>query len=76
MTALRHFFGRDDVSFGAYSTDAGTTRRYGSFSAARAELVEARIWAGVHYRGAGVHGDRLGEAVTREVLATEFGRRH
>jgi len=75
MTALRKFFGRDKLSFSAYSADSGTTRHFDSLSSARAELIEARIWAGVHYRGATVHGNRLGEAVTREVLATEFGRR-
>ncbi|GIF75876.1 vanadium-dependent haloperoxidase [Asanoa siamensis] len=75
MTALRTFFGRDNLSFSAYSAESGTTRHFDSLSAARAELMEARIWAGVHYRGATVHGDRLGEAVTREVLAKEFGRR-
>ncbi len=75
MTALRTFFGRDNLSFSAYSAESGTTRHFDSLSSARAELMEARIWAGVHYRGATVHGDRLGEAVTREVLADEFGRR-
>jgi len=75
MTALRTFFGRDHLSFSAYSAESGTTRHFDSLSSARAELMEARIWAGVHYRGATVHGDRLGEAVTREVLANEFGRR-
>jgi hypothetical protein len=76
MTALRTFFGRDDLSFRAYSAESGTTRQYHSLSAARAELLEARIWAGVHYRGAVVHGDRLGESIARDVLAHEFGRRH
>ena len=75
MTALREFFGRDNLSFSAYSADSGTTRQYDSLSSARAELIEARIWGGVHYRGATLHGDRLGSTVTREVLATEFGRR-
>ena len=75
MTALRKFFGRDTLSFSAYSAESGTTRHYDSLSSARAELMEARIWAGVHYRGATVHGDRLGETVAREVLANEFGRR-
>ncbi|GAA3935629.1 vanadium-dependent haloperoxidase [Actinoplanes auranticolor] len=75
MTALRSFFGRDDLSFSAYSAESGTTRHFDSLSSARTELIEARIWAGVHYRGAAVHGDRLGEAVTRDVLAGEFGRR-
>ncbi|MEV0720112.1 vanadium-dependent haloperoxidase [Asanoa sp. NPDC050611] len=76
MTALRAFFGRDHLSFSAYSAESKTTRHFDSLSAARAELMEARIWAGVHYRGATIHGDRLGEAVTREVLAKEFGRNH
>jgi len=40
-----------------------------------AELVEARIWAGVHYRAASVHGKRLGATVARDVLGQEFGRR-
>ncbi|MEV4537486.1 vanadium-dependent haloperoxidase [Asanoa sp. NPDC049518] len=76
MTALRTFFGRDTLSFSAYSAESGTTRHFDSLSSARAELIEARIWTGVHYRGATVNGDRLGEAVTREVLAKEFGHRH
>jgi hypothetical protein len=75
MTALRAFFGRDNLSFSAYSAESGTTRHFASLSSARAELMEARIWAGVHYRGAVVNGDRLGETVAREVLADEFGRR-
>jgi hypothetical protein len=75
MTALRKFFGRDTLSFSAYSAESGTTRHFDSLSSARKELMEARIWAGVHYRGAVVQGDRLGAEVTRDVLAHEFGRR-
>jgi hypothetical protein len=72
MVSFRAFFGRDDVAFHAYSPDAGTTRHFTSFRAAQAEVQPARVWAGVHYRGATVLGDRLGTAVTREVLH-EFG---
>ena len=75
LGALRRFFGRDDVSFSASSTDSGTTRHYDSFSEALTELLGARIWAGVHYRTATVDGDRLGAAVTRDVLGQAFGRR-
>jgi hypothetical protein len=75
MTGLRKFFGRDNLSFSAYSADSGTTRHYDSLSAAMAQLAEARIWAGVHYRSAVVHGERLGATVTRDVLRQEFGRR-
>ncbi|MEU4419945.1 vanadium-dependent haloperoxidase [Actinoplanes sp. NPDC024001] len=74
MTALRTFFGRDDVAFSAYSADSGTVRHYRSLAAATAELNLARIWAGVHYRTAVDHGDRLGTRVAREVLARQFGR--
>ena len=75
VTALRKFFGRDDISFSAYSADSGTTRHYDSLSVAMAELVEARIWAGLHFRTAAEDGQPLGAAVARDVLRHEFGRR-
>ncbi|TDD96662.1 vanadium-dependent haloperoxidase [Actinomadura rubrisoli] len=74
-TGLRKFYGRDDVSFSAYSADSGTTRHYDSLSQAMAELVEARIWAGVHYRRASEDGKRLGAVVAHDVLDHAFGRR-
>lgn len=74
MAGLREFFGRDDIPVSAYSVDSGTTRHYNSFSEAEAELVEARIWAGVHYRTAAVDGRALGAAVASEVLGHAFGR--
>lgn len=75
MTALRTFFGRDDLSFSAYSADSGTTRHYRSLSRATAELAEARIWAGVHYRSAVQDGHRLGTTVARDVLDRILGPR-
>ncbi|MFI6503865.1 vanadium-dependent haloperoxidase [Nonomuraea typhae] len=72
MFAFRTYFGRDDVSFSAFSADSGTTRRYRSFSQANAELIEARIWGGVHYRFATEDGDRLGESVARDALKQAF----
>jgi hypothetical protein len=68
MVSFRSFFGRDDLPFHAYSPDSGTTRYFTSLKTAQAEVQPARIWAGVHYRGAAVLGDRLGTAVTHEVL--------
>lgn len=73
FVSFRAFFGRDDLPFHAYSPDSGTTRHFRSFAHAQAEVQSARIWAGVHYRDAGVLGDRLGTAVTREVIR-EFAR--
>ncbi|BBH69046.1 hypothetical protein ACTI_57310 [Actinoplanes sp. OR16] len=75
MTALRQFFGRDDIPFSAYSSDSGTVRSFDSFSEAVAEVTEARIWGGVHFRTADVQGVQLGNQVARYVLAREFARR-
>jgi len=75
MATMRAFFGRDDIPFSAYSADAGTTRSFPSFSAALNEVIEARIWGGVHYRSADVQGARIGTGVAEYVLAHEFRRR-
>lgn len=74
-SALRKFFGRDNLTFSAYSADSGTTRRYHSLSRALAELLEARVWAGVHYRFASKDGHGLGAAVARDALDRAFGPR-
>jgi hypothetical protein len=76
MAAMRAFFGRDDLSFSAYSADSGTTRSFGSFSSALDEVVEARIWGGVHFRTADVQGVKIGNGVAAYVLSHEFRRRH
>ena len=46
-----------------------TMRSFGSFSQAIAEIVEARIWAGLHYRTADVQGKILGQEVARYTAA-------
>jgi hypothetical protein len=75
VAGLRKFFGRDDLSFSAYSAVSDTTRHYDSLSEAMAELVQARIWAGLHFRTAAEDGQTLGAAVARDVLGRKFGRR-
>ena len=75
MAALTAFYGRDDLSFSAYSADSGTTRHFTSFSQALTEVVGARIWGGVHYREADVQGVKIGNGVARYVLTHEFQRR-
>jgi hypothetical protein len=72
----QRFFGRDDIPMSAYSADSGTTRSFTSFSSALAEVVEARIWGGVHYRAADEQGVRIGTSTARYVLAREFRPRH
>jgi hypothetical protein len=72
----QRFFGRDDIATSAYSADSGTVREFGSFSSALAEVVEARIWGGVHFRAADVEGVKIGNGTARYVLAHEFQPRH
>jgi hypothetical protein len=75
MATLRAFFGRDDIPFSAYSADSGTTRSFDSFSAALEEVVEARVWGGVHFRSADEQGVKIGNGVAWYVLSHAFRRR-
>jgi hypothetical protein len=79
VAVLRMFFG--DVIDGGYQiTSASTflapsdpkTRTFGSFSQALAELIEARIWAGLHFRTADVQGQQLGRNVVNYMAANYF----
>jgi hypothetical protein len=49
-----------------------TTRSFDSFSQALAELIEARIWAGLHFRTADVQGEVLGRSVADYMAAHYF----
>ncbi|MEV4395730.1 vanadium-dependent haloperoxidase [Nonomuraea sp. NPDC049607] len=72
MSALTAFFGRDDIPFSGYSADSGTTRNFRGFSHALAEVVEARIWGGIHTRTADVQGARIGAQVTAYMVRHYF----
>jgi hypothetical protein len=59
---LRHFFGTDHLAFG--TTNAiGITRNYTSFSQAEQEVINARVWSGIHFR----HADRVGAAIGERI---------
>jgi hypothetical protein len=63
LRVLQMFFG-DDVHFGVTSSRfGGETRFFDHFSEPLAEIVEARIWAGLHFRTADVQAQQLGENV-------------
>ncbi|MEU6717296.1 vanadium-dependent haloperoxidase [Nonomuraea sp. NPDC046802] len=72
MSALRHFFGRDDIPFSGYSADSGTTRHFRGFSQALAEVIEARIWGGIHTRTADVEGANIGKKVAAYAVEHHF----
>jgi hypothetical protein len=66
------FFG-DNVHFGVTSSRFnGETRFFDHFSDALEEIIEARIWAGLHYRTADLQAVVLGENVFDYMVANYF----
>jgi len=69
VAVLQVFFGDDPAGgpFQITSTFANpggpAVREFETFSQPLAELIEARIWAGLHYRSGDVEGQRLGRNV-------------
>ncbi|GAB4054499.1 vanadium-dependent haloperoxidase [Catellatospora paridis] len=72
MATLAFFYRRDNISFSAYSPAANATRHFASFSKALAEVVEARIWGGVHFRSADNQGVRIGLSVFAYMAAGDY----
>lgn len=60
---LQHFFGTDDLTFGFTNPTTGLRREYTSFSQAEQEVIDARVWSGIHFRRADVVGAAIGERV-------------
>jgi hypothetical protein len=57
----RDFFGTDQVSYSA--TSSMITRSFTSFSQAVQEVVDARVYSGIHFRIADEHGAKIGRQV-------------
>jgi hypothetical protein len=72
MTVLTYFFRTDRMSFCASSVASGSTRCFGSFSQALAEVIEARVWGGIHTRSADVQGADIGRRVTAYMIGHFF----
>jgi len=62
---LEDFFGTDHVAFVATSLNSPEPRSFGSFSQATEEVVDARVWSGLHFRNADEDGARIGKQVAR-----------
>jgi hypothetical protein len=60
---LQSFFGTDKIAFSAFSNKSGTTRSFARFSDALKEVIDARVWAGIHFRTADTQGAVLGKKV-------------
>jgi hypothetical protein len=65
--ALQAFFGSDRVSFTAVSNKCASapcpSRSFDRFSGALKEIINARVWGGIHFRTADVQGAVLGAKV-------------
>jgi hypothetical protein len=64
VQTLKDFFDTDKVSFSTFSTFSGTTRSFDRFSDAIKEIIDARVWAGIHFRTADVQGSVMGTKIS------------
>jgi hypothetical protein len=60
---LQNFFGTDKIAFSAFSNKSCTTRSFDRFSDALKEVIDARVWGGIHFRTADTQGAALGNKV-------------
>jgi hypothetical protein len=64
LYAAQEFFGTDEVTFDVNSGRfPGGPRHFDGFSAAIQEIVDSRVWGGIHFRAAVVQGAELGNEV-------------
>jgi hypothetical protein len=72
LRVLQQFFGTDEIPFGVTSSQfGGETRFFDRFSQPLEEIIEARIWAGLHFRTADVQAAELGRNVA-EYMADNY----
>ena len=74
--ALRAFFGTDEIAFTATSNKCSPApcppRSFERFSEALKEIIDARVWSGIHFRTADVQGAVLGKKVARHMRKHYF----
>lgn len=70
--ALESFFGTGRIRFSVDSLVTGETRHYKRVKDVVAEVNDARVWAGFHFRYAQEDGSRLGRKVARFVVRNFF----
>ena len=72
VNTLQGFFGTDKVAFSAFSNRTRTTRSYDRLSQALKEVIDARVWGGIHFRAADVQGAVLGNKVAHWLAKQYF----
>ena len=61
----RDFFGTNRVGFSATGVNSMTVRSFSRFSDATDEVIDARVYSGIHFRIADDHGAKIGKQVAR-----------
>jgi len=73
LRVLQMFFGTDKIGFDVTSSRfGGETRHFDRFSEPLKEIIDARIWAGLHYRTADVQAQILGQKVVQYMAKHYF----
>jgi len=78
MTSAKAFFGSDAAEFDIVSPGlatvpgSGSTRHYSHFTDVIPDIIDARVYGGLHFRTADVHGALLGQSVAGYVDAHFF----
>ena len=72
FNTLQAFFGTDKISFSAFSNNSHTTRSFNRFSDALREVLDARVWGGIHFRTADMQGSVMGMKVSHYLLKRFF----
>lgn len=67
VAALTTYLGTDRIQLPMDSTATGTTRTFSRLDDAAREVVDARVWAGLHFRHSMQDGVRLGRRVAAVV---------
>jgi hypothetical protein len=65
--------GTPKIGIDVFSPATNTTRHFATVGQLTTEIVNARVWAGIHYRGSAKAGVDLGTDVARAALRNHFG---
>jgi len=63
VQTLQDFFGTDKIAFSDESNATHTTRSFARFSDAIQEIIDARVYVGIHFRHADIAGANIGKHV-------------
>jgi hypothetical protein len=69
---LRQFFGTKKVNLTMTSVVTGTTHSFTSTDDINKEIIDARVYAGIHFRTADVQGVAMGKKIGRYVAKNYF----